>query len=184
MNGKSKNSTHSPISPQNFYHLIKSKIHPIALVHLFFRLIAITLVFITTLIFLFVAYGLITQSFRFTPILSSSMSPAMPKNSLALLTQHKVNDLKVGDIVVFRDPTPAHNNIAHRIVDITKSKKDLLFTTKGDANASLDNWKIKFHDKNIWVVKKSVSHLGFPFAYVANTHIVVALLILGILYYF
>lgn len=77
-------------------------------------------------------------------VLSGSMSGTFEEGDLIIINKVKnENDLKPGDIVSFKEKDSI---VTHRIIDITKNKERLEYTTKGDANSSEDLEKIYFKD--------------------------------------
>lgn len=72
-----------------------------------------------------------------TPWYISSMYPTLYPGDLLLLTSGE--DLKVGDIIVYRNPYDKNKNIVHRIIDITvTSTGEKRYVTKGDHNLGPD----------------------------------------------
>jgi len=71
----------------------------------------------------------------YTPWYISSMYPTLYPGDLLLLT--KGEDLKIGDIIVYR--SPYDKNIVHRIIDIiTTNTGERRYVTKGDHNSNPD----------------------------------------------
>ncbi|HMS24389.1 MAG TPA: signal peptidase I [Acidimicrobiia bacterium] len=116
------------------------------------------------LLFLVIALSLITGKYRAVSILSGSMAPEMPKNSLAIATEKNVADLKVGDVMIFQEPTSGKQIIAHRIIEISDGKKPL-FKTKGDANSSPDKWNFFITGNRAWIVVESIPKAGSLFTF-------------------
>ncbi len=116
------------------------------------------------LLFLVIALSLITGKYRAVSILSGSMAPEMPKNSLAIATEKDVSDLKVGDVMIFQEPTSGKEIVAHRIIEISDEKKPH-FKTKGDANSSPDKWNFSITSKKAWIVVESIPMAGSFFTF-------------------
>lgn len=76
--------------------------------------------------------------YDFYAVLSSSMSPKYPTGSMVYAKEVDVNDLEIGDVIMFEftDTTPA----THRIHDIIYNEDGSLkgFITKGDNRDSAD----------------------------------------------
>jgi len=67
----------------------------------------------------------------------SSMYPTLYPGDVLLLAGKE--DLKVGDIIVYRNPYDRDKNIVHRIIDITiTSTGERRYVTKGDHNLGPD----------------------------------------------
>ncbi|MEM3145723.1 MAG: signal peptidase I [Thermoproteota archaeon] len=72
-----------------------------------------------------------------TPWYVSSMYPTLYPGDLLILTGGE--DLKVGDIIVYRNPYDKNKNIVHRIIDIVvTSNGEKRYVTKGDHNLGPD----------------------------------------------
>lgn len=69
-------------------------------------------------------------------VVTGSMAPAIPENSLIIVHKTEAEDLKEGDIISFysRDPALAGEVNTHRIIHIENASGEYMFTTKGDAN--------------------------------------------------
>ncbi len=63
-----------------------------------------------------------------------SMSPSIKSNDAVLVTSVANEDLKEGDVVVYRDPEVPDQNIMHRIVAMEDENGSTYVTTKGDNN--------------------------------------------------
>lgn len=64
-------------------------------------------------------------------IVSESMEPTFYKDDLAVVRSCKVEELKKGDIITFKQEDRI---ISHRISEITEEKGEIKFITKGDNN--------------------------------------------------
>lgn len=66
---------------------------------------------------------------------TTSMVPAIPKNSLVLVKSVPATSLKVGDVITYINPLHRQQTISHRIIKTyTLSGRVPAFVTKGDAN--------------------------------------------------
>ncbi|HNX48102.1 MAG TPA: signal peptidase I [Methanomassiliicoccales archaeon] len=79
--------------------------------------------------------------FRFDPVRSGSMSPAIEVGDLAISSSVDNEDIKVGDIIVFR-----HSGIliCHRVIAINAEAGWI--QTQGDANEDPDPYTITYDD--------------------------------------
>lgn len=93
-------------------------------------------------------------------IASGSMSKAINKGDIVII--HKIEDnyekIDVGQVLVYEYQG---NVIVHRIVDKIKLDDKYYFSTKGDANLSVDNIIIE-EDMIVGVVKFRIPFLGLP----------------------
>jgi len=70
-------------------------------------------------------------------VTSDSMEPSLMEGDIVAWTPERIEDLKVGDVVVFKSYVrwPDEKIVVHRIYDIeTSNKGNILLTTKGDKN--------------------------------------------------
>ena len=95
---------------------------------------------------------------RLIAIASDSMDPIYNRGDAVLIEYMKPQELKKGDILVFR-----HENIivTHRIVDIKVKEGTYYFTTKGDANNAPDGF-ISTNENVIGKVDYVVKYIGYP----------------------
>lgn len=73
-------------------------------------------------------------------VLTGSMEPEIPEQSMLLVRQTDPETLEVGDIISFFSPDPTLNGSlnTHRIARIESDGSSLRFVTKGDANVLED----------------------------------------------
>ncbi len=79
----------------------------------------------------------------FTPyqILTGSMEPAIPTHSVVYVKACKPERLRVGDVITYRLGSESALVQTHRIAAIDQDQA--LLTTKGDANQSVDQTRVK-----------------------------------------
>jgi signal peptidase I len=80
--------------------------------------------------------------YRSLTVLSGSMEPTLHVGDVVVVDQVPPLDVHVGDIVTFRDPEDPSRLITHRVRQIEVQGETVSFVTKGDANTSVENWKI------------------------------------------
>ena len=76
-----------------------------------------------------------------TPLLvvvSRSMEPTLRVGDLVVIRHFDPDELVVGDIIVFHNPTGQEELIVHRIDEVTVVSDDRCFLTKGDNNPQQD----------------------------------------------
>ena len=95
---------------------------------------------------------------RLIAIASNSMAPNYYRGDAVIYEKIKPEDLKKGDILVFK-----HNDIiiTHRIVDIKVKRGVRHFTTKGDANENSDVYT-STDDNVVGKVDFAIKYIGFP----------------------
>jgi signal peptidase len=97
---------------------------------------------------------------RSLTVLSGSMEPQLHVGDVVVVEQVPPLDVRVGDIVTFRDPEDPERLITHRIREIDVQGTSVEFVTKGDANTTVENWKITT-DGTIGRVRYHVWRLGY-----------------------
>jgi len=90
---------------------------------------------------------------------SSSMEPAMPAGSLALMLPVNPEKVKVGDIIAFDPPWDPDVTVSHRVIDIRRDGQ-LLFDTKGDATEESDPYYVPAEHVHGRVIF-NIPYLGF-----------------------
>jgi signal peptidase I len=120
---------------------------------------------------------------RALTVMSGSMSPAIDTGDVVVSRSVSPLDLRLGDIVTFRDPQDSKRLITHRVRGIRISGGEARFVTKGDANNAAESWVVPSDGKVGLVVYRlpklgyAFSWLGHPFARLAL--VVVPALLLG-----
>lgn len=81
-------------------------------------------------------------------VVTGSMEPQIPVDSLILVKREEASTLQVGDVISFysRDPSLLGEVNTHRIVEIHENEGSLSFTTKGDANNIVDRYDTREED--------------------------------------
>lgn len=92
------------------------------------------------------------MQFKVTNVISPSMEPKMKRYDAIVITNYKKENLKVGDIITFKQKLPIDNAqtdgerlkyVTHRITDIVITEEGLYtFKTKGDKNFVVDDWTV------------------------------------------
>ena len=73
---------------------------------------------------------------------SGSMSPTIPTGSIVFYRPVQASAVRVGDVIVFNEPGNTGIRVTHRVAAIQRTATGSYFKTKGDANASIDDWRI------------------------------------------
>jgi signal peptidase len=108
-----------------------------------------------------IAPSIIAGSTKFLIVLSGSMDPIMRVGDVAVISHVAPENVDVGDIIAFKDPSGRENVIiTHRIVEVTEGEdatSGLSFKTKGDACEDVDQFDVPAED----IVGKTVFLIPF-----------------------
>jgi signal peptidase I len=96
-------------------------------------------------------------------VLSGSMEPAISTGDVVMTSQISPREAKVGQVVSFRDPSGSKRLITHRIRRIRNDGRSFLFTTKGDANNTVERWSVPTHGHlgRVWL---KIPKIGYVLA--------------------
>lgn len=99
-------------------------------------------------------------------VLGGSMSPAFEAGSIVLVRPLEPSAVQVGDIITYREPGAAQNDLVttHRVMAVSPAEP-LSFITRGDANDSDDLLPVPAANL-LGRVSYSVPYLGLLFNYV------------------
>jgi len=128
---------------------------------------------------IYVAPSIITGSTKFLIVLSGSMDPMMRVGDVVVITHIEPEDVSVGDIIAYKDPSGRENVIiTHRVEEVIEEEGNTLgFQTKGDANADIDQYVVSKND----IVGKAVflfPFLGYLFHYAREPPVFISLIII------
>lgn len=118
-------------------------------------------------------------------VLSGSMESKIDIGDLVIVKQTKFNDLKVNDIIAFRD----NENLVttHRIIDEVNVNNQKCFKTKGDSNNTEDEGVVcekQVEGKYQWKIAKIGSFIMFIQTPLGFMIMMLTILIICILIYF
>jgi signal peptidase I len=82
-----------------------------------------------------------TQGYRLFAVRTGSMAPALGVGDLIIDREVPADSLRPGQLVTFRDPDLGRQLVTHRIVSIQRGGAELRFTSKGDANKTVEHWE-------------------------------------------
>ena len=101
-------------------------------------------------VLLAVGIGPLTGAYRMATVLSGSMGRGMPVGSVAVLVPIDPAAVQVGDVITYQAPTPEHQVVTHRVVEITEPGPHPVLRTHGDANATPDPWSARLDGAPAW----------------------------------
>lgn len=91
---------------------------------------------------------------------SGSMEPALAVGGMIATRAVPANDLHVGDVITFADQDQPGVEVTHRVVALNNQDGQLVATTKGDANDTVDSWSVPI-DASVGRVQFSAPYLGY-----------------------
>lgn len=100
-------------------------------------------------------------------VLTGSMEPAIATGDVVIESRISPLDAAVGDVVTFRDPERPERLITHRVRQISAKRGEVSFTTKGDANNTVETWQIP-RQGSIGRVEYRLPKLGYVVAWISG----------------
>ena len=102
-------------------------------------------------------------------VLTDSMYPVIKSGDLILLNKIKAEDINVGDIITYFDPSgTTTTTVTHRVIELTTLNDEVAFRTKGDAN-NTDDKTIVPNDKLVGIYKMRIAQLGNVAMFMSTT---------------
>jgi signal peptidase I len=93
-------------------------------------------------------------------VMSGSMEPTIGTGDVVVARQTAPMDVRVGDVVTFRDPLDHERLITHRVREMHVEGDSVVFVTKGDANTGVEHWALG-KDGTIGRVAFHVPKMGY-----------------------
>jgi signal peptidase I len=110
-------------------------------------------------------------------VLSGSMEPTIHVGDVVVERSISPLDARIGDIVTFRDPGDQHILITHRVRSVHVAAGTVHFTTKGDANNTVEHWAVPTSG-SIGLVRYHIQRLGFALVWGSSRNGRLALVVL------
>ncbi len=102
-------------------------------------------------------------------ILSGSMEPTLHVGDLVVDKQEPAADLRLGDIVTFRDPDNPKRLLTHRVVRMRIRHGVAYVVTKGDASTGVERWSAPANG-SVGVVEFRIRKLGYGVIYIGERY--------------
>ncbi|MBI1843642.1 MAG: signal peptidase I [Actinobacteria bacterium] len=115
-------------------------------------------------------------------VLSGSMTPTLDIGDVVIDRTIDVLDVKMGDIITFRDPIHPKRTVTHRVRAMSVKDGTVTFTTRGDANTSNESWKIPSSGKIGRVVLR-VPKLGYVLGWAWSPKVRVGFVVVPMLFF-
>jgi len=78
----------------------------------------------------------------FHVVISNSMYPQIRTGDAVVVKNIDPAKVKVGEVIIFRDPNKPEDLIIHRVIAVAMSGEAILYSTKGDNNPVNDDWQV------------------------------------------
>lgn len=131
------------------------------------QIVAICVTAVAALVLVAVVVGPRFLPYRALIVRSGSMSPTIPTGSVAFYRQEQGSQVRVGQVILFSEPGDPSVWITHRVVRVEVDPTGRFFVTKGDANKSVDAWRVPASGVG-WVVVAHVPYVGYALAELSN----------------
>ena len=123
-------------------HRVRRSLGPSRLLRLAVRLALCSSVGYAVTVAVVISLGTLI-GFRSLVVVSGSMQPLLRPGDLVVDRMISPGDLRIGDVVTFRDPTNPTALVTHRVRDVQLQGLSYAVTTKGDASNALQRWTIR-----------------------------------------
>lgn len=110
-------------------------------------------------------------------VMSGSMEPTIGTGDVVVARQTAPMDVRVGDVVTFRDPLNHDRLITHRVREMHVKGDDVVFTTRGDANTGEEHWAVP-KSGTIGRVAYHVPRLGYFMVWFHSRYGLILLIVL------
>jgi signal peptidase len=120
---------------------------------------------------------LFAAGYRTVAVYSGSMEPQLHVGSVVFVKAIDSADVRVGDVITFQDPRTPGRLITHRVVKRFTHKGELVYRTKGDANASVDPWTISLPG-TVGRASFDIPVVGYALVYAKTREVRATLLVL------
>lgn len=111
----------------------------------------ICLALLITLVFAF------ATGFKILNILTGSMTPTMPVNTVVVVKKIPIDQVELGDVITFK---MGDSNVTHRVVEINNSGRNTVLYTQGDAAQNQGSRETVTEDNFVGVVVFHIPYLG------------------------
>jgi signal peptidase len=113
-------------------------------------------------------------------VLSGSMTPTLRVGDVVVDKPIHPDEIRIGDIVTFRDPDSPRRLLTHRVVSLRIRGTEAFVDTKGDANETTERWSIPVQG-TLGRVEYRVPKLGYTLRWVGGAAGRLALILIPVL---
>lgn len=132
----------------------------VAALRITYRAAAVVVPLVAGLTMIAIGIGPRTGAYRTLTVLSGSMTPAIARGSMVVVTPIAPADVSKGDVITFNAPIDGSPVVTHRVDAIVEPGAVPVVRTKGDANAAPDPWLARIDGETVWKVSMVVPHAG------------------------
>lgn len=118
--------------------------------------------------------------FRPLVVHSGSMSPSVNGGDVVVTRMVKPAEVRVGDIVTFRDPSREQRLVTHRVREVHREAESFSFVTRGDTNTGVERWSIDA-DGTLGRLSLRIPLVGYAIGWLGTAAVKAALLAVGAL---
>lgn len=101
---------------------------------------------------------------RILSVLSGSMEPTIGTGDAIVVRNIAPRDMRIGDIVTFRDPDDQSRMMTHRVRGLDVRDGSVHVITKGDANTGVERWSVPLGGK-VGLVRSRLPGIGRAFVW-------------------
>ena len=115
--------------------------------------------------------------YKFLTILTGSMTPTMPVNTVVIVKHVPISDVQIGDVITYQ--VGGKTNVTHRVVDIKGKGANIALVTRGDAadgndqNVTVETPVRPAQNKFVGVVVYYVKDLGVALQLIKENIIII-----------
>jgi signal peptidase len=102
-------------------------------------------------------------------VMSGSMEPAIATGDVVVNERVSPPEVRVGDVVTFRDPADQSRLVTHRLRSVSVRDGVASMVTKGDANNTVERWSVPVGG-SLGRVTYRVPKLGYLLAAAGGSH--------------
>ena len=126
------------------------------------------------LAFLIALVASFALGYKFLNILTGSMTPTMPVNTVVIIKQIDMKDVEIGDVVTFK---MGDSNVTHRVVEKQDTGRNVVLKTQGDAAENQGTRETVTKDNYVGTVIYYVKDLGVLLELIKDNIIIIVVCI-------
>ncbi len=127
------------------------------------RIVGDGLLVVLSILGVFASFLVLGEDFRIVRVVSDSMAPSIHRGDALVFTSQPARSIETGEILLLPLVDGSGASYVHRVVEkkvLNDSSVEVV--TKGDANSSADNWRIKITSAEVPVYVATVPTRHLP----------------------